>query len=307
MSGAGAVDVAFGKTDSFLGALTGAPDYFEPFKNPTIQDLTLDRALERQRMPGQVWADQSVAGNMEGAFAIQGTLDDSRIDDIHDIVFNASSPYTITTGLAAASRWFITAEYIDGGSTSIDERVLKGCVPIDYTVEYTQGGSIRITIAFIYADEESNTAKTPTGVADANGTSGRWHGFDFDFDGVVQAKEASATLSLTNLSQFQRGSQKLPVDAVNGPAEATMEITSIFSETTQQEYAYGESTQTTTSVTMDDATGTMTLSAAGTTVATYTLAKCKVGDYAWTDILSGEGLREQVSFNVDGAPAVEVA
>lgn len=307
MSGAGSVDVAFAKESSFLGSLDGAPDYFEPFQNPTVQEVALDRALQRQRNPGAVFTSDSVAGNMEGAFAVQGTLDDTRIDDVHDIVFNSTGPYTLSTGLASTSRWFITAQYVDSGSISTDERVLKGCAPVDYTVESTQGGSIRVTITFIYPDEESNTSATPSSVSEANGTPGRWHGFDLTLDGTVQTKEQSATLSVTNISQFQRGSQKLPVDAVVGPAQASLDLTAIFSEADQQELAYGSSGSTTTSKTVDDVAGSMTLSAGGATVADYTLAKVTPNNYGWTEVLTGNGLQEQITFNVDGEPAVEIS
>jgi len=307
MTGAGTAEMAFAKEDSFLGSLVGTPDYFEPGRDPTVQELSLERALARQRKPGSVWSVQSVAENLEGAFGVQFTLDDGQQSHVHDIVFNGTSPVTLVPGLAATSRWYLGLDYYAGGAQATVERVAKGCAPLDYTVEYQQGGQIRISITFVYADEEYNTTIMPSSISEATGSSGQWHGMDLSIGGTTQVKEQSATLSLSNISRLQRGSEAIAVEAVTGPVEATLDLTAIFSETDQLELAYGGSGQTSTSATMDDVAGSITLSAGGAQVVDYQLAQLKPDSYAWENLINGEDTTESVTFNVDGDPAVTVA
>ncbi|WP_435175653.1 phage tail tube protein [Halorussus sp. AFM4] len=306
MTGAGTADLAFAKESSFLGSLVdsdadGTPEYFEPGKDPTLQELTLQRALQRQRDPSNVWSSQSVAQNLEGAFGIQFTMDDSRIGDVHDIVFNDAGT-GLTSGLAASSRWFLGLDYLSGTA----ERVLKGVVPMDFTVEYSQGGQIRLNITFAYADEEYNTSITPSSVQAANGASAQWHGMDLTIGGTTQVKEQSATLSISDMSRFQRGSEPIAVEAVVANPQATLDVTGIFSETNQMELAYGGSGQTTTSKTMSSVSGSMALSAAGATVTTYNFGQLKPNEYSWNELLGTEDTTEQVPFNIDGNPAVSI-
>ncbi|MFB6237518.1 MAG: hypothetical protein ABEH81_04020 [Halopenitus sp.] len=308
MTGAGSANLAFGKTDGLFGTLVdadgdGNPEYYEPGQDPVIQDITLERALSRQRQPNNVWSSQSIAGNLEGAFTVEFTMDDGQQADVEDIVFNTTNPVTLTSGLAATSRWYVGLDYLSGTA----ERVLLGCAPIDYTIDYTQGGAIRVTIAFIYGDEEYNTSFTPSSVIEATGSPAQFHSFDLSVDATVQAKEQSASLQITNISQFQRGSQKRPVDVVTGAAEASLTLNAIFSETDQLELAYGGSTQTTTSAKMSDVSGSMTLSAGGAQVSDYQLAKVKPDSYNWADVVSSEDTTEDIQFHVNGEPAVTVA
>jgi len=307
MTGAGTADYAFAKETSFLGSLEdsdsdGNPEYFEPGKDPTVQDLTLQRALARQRDPANVWSNQSVVQNLEGAFGIQFTMDDARIGDVHDIVFNDGGT-GLTSGVAASSRWFMGLDYLSGTA----ERVLKGVVPMDYTVEYQQGGQIRVNITFAFADEEYNTSITPSTIQEATGASAQWHGMDLSIGGTTQVKEQSASLSITDLSRFQRGSEAIAVEAVVAAPQASLDLTGIFSETDQMELAYGGSGQNTTSKTMESVSGSMALSAAGATVTTYQFDQLKPDSYSWNELLGTEDTTEQVTFNVDGSPAVSIA
>lgn len=300
MTGAGSGTLAFAKEQSFLGSLSG-PNYYHPGHDPQIQEFELPRALNRQRKPGQVFADDSVPGLIEGAFGVEFTMDSDRQADVHDIVFNASSPYTLTPGLAATSRWYVGVDYI----TATAERELKGCAPIDYSVSYTESGDIRVAITFIYADEERKTSITPSSISEATGSAGRWHGMDLTIDGTVQSKEQSATLSLTNLSRFQPGSEAIAVDAVVGAAEATLSLETILTETDQQELAYGGAGQSTTSKTMSNVAGSMELSAGGSTVTTYSLAKLKPDSYSWNDVINDDAdTSEGLDIHINGDPAV---
>jgi len=301
MTGAGSAELAFVKESSFK-TLPGTPTYYEPGRDPVIQDLELSRALTRQRMPGEVFSSESLAGNIEGAFGVQFVMDAGRQADVHDIVFNSSAPYTLSPGLAASSRWYASLDYVGGTA----ERELIGCVPVDYQVEYQRGGDILVSITFVYADEQSNASITPSSINEATGASARFHGMTLDIGTTTQVKEQSATLSISNMSRLERGSDAVAIDAVVGPATAALDFEGIISSTQSLELAYGGSGQTSTSATMSSVSGSMALSASGSTVTTYSLAEMTPDTYAWQDLINADAsTTERVTFNVDGEPAVE--
>jgi len=304
MTGAGSADFAFAKEQSLLGSLIG-PNFFEPFKDPTITELELDRALQRQRKPDAVFAVESVAQNLEGAFAVEGTVDSNRQSDVHDIVFtDPGGSVALTPGRAPSSRWYIGVDYLSGTA----ERVPKGCIPLDFQIQYQQGGSIRCAVTFAYADEEYNTSITPSSISEANGASAEFHSADFTVDGTLQSKEESVTFGVSNISRFQRGSDHIPVDAVIGPAEATLDLDTIITETDQLELGYGGSGQSSTSKTMSAVSGSVALSAAGSSITTYNLAGLKPATHAWNDVLSGDtDTTESVSLIAADEQAVSIS
>lgn len=298
MTGAGSSDVAFVKgTGNDLIDIPGSPTYYEPGVDPVLQDLTLDRALSRLRKPGQVFPDQSVAGNIEGGFGLEFVVDSNRLTDVHDIVFSQTSGTVLTSGRPPTSRWFVGVDYISGTA----ERVLKGCVPTDFEIAYGQGDRIRATATFLYADEESNASITPPSVTQADGDAVAFHGGELSLDGTVQSKEQSFTLSITDISRFHRGSQAVAVDATVAAPVASLSANTIITETDQLELAYGGGGQTTTSETMDATSGTVTLSDSGGQVAQYSLSEVKPASHAWQDVIAADtDTTEQIEFNVDG-------
>jgi len=302
MTGAGTAELAFVKEDSFK-TLPGAPTYYEPGRNPTVEPIDLERALERQRQPDAVFATEAIAQNIEGAFAVEFTMDATRQADVHDIVFNDTAPITLQPGRTASSRWFMGLDYLSGTA----ERELIGCVPVDYSVTYSQGGPIRVSISFIYADEQSNTSITPSSVQEATDAAAQFHGASLTVDGTTQAKEQSITLSISNISRFQRGSDPVAVDAVGGPAEVSLDVTAIFSEEDQLELAYGGSGQTATTADMDDVAASLVISAAGSTVASHELSRVKPATYSWEDLVAADAdTAESITFAVTGDPAVAI-
>lgn len=286
MTGAGSGSLAFVKgTGNSLIDISGTPTYYEPGRDPTITDLELDRAIERLRSPGQVFADTSVAQNLSGAFGVEFVMDSNRQSDVHDIVFtNPGGSPILQPGRAATSRWFVGVDYISATA----ERVLKGCVPLDYTVTYGQGETIRVAVTFAYADEESNTSVTPSSVQEADGSPAAFHSADFTIDGTTQSKEQSVTLNVSNLSRFERGSDEIAVDAVVAGAQVSLDLETILTEADQLELAYGGSGQTTTSTGITAVSGSLAYAAAGSTITTYDLAGLKTDTNAWQDAIAAD-------------------
>jgi hypothetical protein len=304
MSGAGAAEMAFvNGTDSDLIGIPGAPTYYEPFVDPVINDLTLERALSRLRKPDQVFPDQSVAGNIEGAFEVEGVLESSRLSDLHGILFNnaAGAGDILTDGRAPTSRWYVGLDYLSGSGTATAERVLKGTVPLTVAFSYTQGEPIRVTATFAYADEESNTSITPSDISEANGDTAQFHGAELTLDGTIQSKEQSFTLSITDISRFQRGSQSVPVDAVVAAPQASLDVTTVITEQDQRELLYGSAGATTTAETIDAVSGSVSFSAAGTQIEQYDLSGMKINDGSWQNIIAADpDAQESYSIHVNG-------
>lgn len=306
MTGAGSGSLSFAKGDgNGLMSIPGSPTYYEPGRDPSITELSLERAVQRLRSPGQVFADVSVAQNLEGAFGVDFVMDSVRQSDVHDIVFTnpAGSPI-LQPGRAATSRWFIGVDYF--GNTA--ERVLKGCVPLDYSVSYTQGDNIRVSITFAYADETSNASITPGSVSEATGSPAAFHGADFEFDGTAQSKEQSVTLNVSNLSRFERGSDEIAVDAVVAGAQVSVDITTIITEQDQLELAYGGSGQTSTTTPMSAVDGSLAFAANGSTITTYDLSGLKPTMGSWQDIITPDtSTTEQYTFVAADQNALGIA
>lgn len=295
MTGAGAAtQYALVKESSFLTE-PGSPTYYEPGRNPTVQNIELSRALARIRDPTTVESIRSVAQNLEGAFVASWILDDSRVGDVHDIVFNDSGT-SFTPGTAATSSWYLGIDYLTGTA----ERNLQGVTPVSFDVEYTQGGAVRQTLTAIYADETYDTSVTPSSVQSAADTA-QFHGMQLDIDGTTQSKEQSVTLSITDIARFQRDSSEIAAEAVMGPVTTTLDTGTIITETDQLELAYGSGGATSTETSMSEFSGSLSFDVDNTTVATYSLSAMKPDTYTWNELFAQDSdTTEGITFHVNG-------
>jgi len=300
MTRAGAANLAFGKTDGLLGNLQTADTYYEPGKDPELdEDPELDRDLEQIRMPDEVFHDESVEGNIEGAFGISVIPESSRIDDLHDVLYNnaSGSGDLLTPGEPATSRWYVGIDYIAGTA----ERVLKGVIPLSVDVEYSQGDSTRYSITFGYADEEYNTSITPSSVNEATGETVQFHSTELSLDGTVQSKEQSFTLSIADMSAFHYGSDPVAEGATVANPTASLDVTTIITEDNQLDLAYGGSGQTTTSSRMTAVDGTITLSDSSGAIATYNLSSMKTENHTWQNLINADDdAAENYTMQVNG-------
>lgn len=305
MTGAGAGELIAAKTDGFLGSLLdddsdGNDDYFEPGVDPNLSEPpSLDRDTSQYRDPEEVFHDRSVAGNLEGSFGVDFVVEESRIDDVHDILFNAHSTSgdILDPGVPATSRWYTGVDYISG----VAERALLGCVPADVSIEYNQGEGTRYNVTFLYADEETNASFTPTNVKEATGETVQFHSTELSLDGTVQSKEQSATLTISDISRLQYGSGAVAEDATIADPTASLDMETILTEADQLELAYGGTEQTSTSDRMDAVDASLTLSAAGNTVADFSLSSLKPENYDWNAVIEAEtDMTESYTMQVNG-------
>lgn len=287
----GAATVAYADEDSYLGSVVTDPTYYQPGKDVTVQDLELSNALQRVRDPSAAEAALSVATRLEGAVAVAFTMTNV---EWHTLVTNDGSDSSLTPGQMPSTRWFVGVDYASGTV----ERELKGVVPLEWSLEYTEGGLITVTLTMAYGDESKNTSITP-GTVSKGGDPFVFHGAALDIDGVAQTKMSSATLSMSNISRLQRGAQRKPVDAVVAAPEASLNAQTAFTEADQLEVAYGNASAPATGD-ISSVSGSLTVDN-GTTTATYNLSNVKPDTYSWADVVNKDAdFAESIAYHVNG-------
>jgi len=307
MTGAGSGSLAFGLEDSFLGSVTGGPDYYGFGRDPTLSEASIDNMLQRMPEAGSVWSVESVKDNFEGAVTVEAVVNADVFPSVEDIVFNGtngSGDKAIVAGRPQTATVFTGVDYLDGTT----ERALEGCIPQSFSIDYTQDGKVRYTLGMLYADESSNTSITPSSVTTASeGSHAAAQDFSLDISGTSIPKLQSATLSIDNIARFQRDGNPTPADVVVGRPQATLETTGIYSGPSRLERAYGSASATSPQDRLDGVAATVGIANDGTTISTYNLATVSPATYDWSDVISESDTTEPITWNVDGEDAVTVA
>lgn len=302
MTGAGAASLAFVKETSFL-TLPGTPSYYAFGRNPTVSELSLENALQRMREPDAVEAVESVKQNFEGAVAVEATVSADVHANVEGLVFNDAGT-GFKAGRPPSATIYAGINYLDGTA----ERALEGSIPLEYAVIYQQGGETRYRLTMAYADESEATSITPSAVTQATeGSSVQWHGTDLTIDATSVTKLQSATMTIANISRFQRGGSPTPTDIVVAAPETTLDATAIFSGPEKRlDLAYGGGTVSAPQDTLNSVSGSLALTAAdGTAVSTYNFSRLKVDGYDWQDFIEAESdLTEPTRFHVNGGVTV---
>lgn len=290
MTGAGSGELLFAKANSFLGALEDANDdtYTDTYafgRNPSITELDLRRQLQRLREPNAAESVESIAQNVEGAVAVDAVISSDTFGEVENLVFNDGGT-GFTTGAPQSCSIFTEIDYLSGTAT----RELKGCVPVDFSISYTQNGMVTFSISFIYADEEKDvTVPTNDVTRISDDTSAPFHGFDLSIDATSITKLQSATLNISEISRFHYGTDPTAVDAIIATPTTTFDAEAIFTGTSIQELAYGNTGDTTLQDTLTSKAATITIDdEAGTNISTYNFSSVKPDSYSWNDVVSDD-------------------
>jgi len=304
MTGAGAATVAFVKADGFR-SIPSTPTYYLPGRNPTIDELTLDNVLDRLREPQTAEAVDSLASRLDGTFAVSHVMSNDTHGDVRDIVFSDGGGGFVDTR-TALSRWFVGTDYLTSGGTATVERVLEGCIPLEYSIDYNEGEPIRESLTMGYATESKATTITPSSiVGPTDGNDVPFHGAELTVDAGTVTKLQSATLSIAGISRFQRGAARAPVDATLAAPTTTLDATAIYTDDDRLERVYGGAGASEPQDTLTNVAGELTFSAAGSTVATYTLPKLKPAAYDWQDVIAADAdLTDPITYHVNGGVSV---
>lgn len=298
MTGAGSGSLAFVVEDSF-STLPGTPQYYEFGRNVTVSELELANALQRTRAVGEVESVESIAQQLEGAFAVEAVVSNDVHDEVHNLIFNDAGT-GFTPGAAPSGRVYAGLDYLSGTA----ERELQACIPLEFSVTYEEGSLVRYSLSMAYADEALNTSITPSNVTTASeGSSVPYHGASLTIDNTAQGEYLqSATLSITGISRFRRGAQRAPVDAVVGPCEASFDTSAIITGTDELELAYGSASSTAPQDTVGGVSAALDIATAGgTPVATYNMENATPESHAWADLVAAEtDTTDSISWQVNG-------
>jgi hypothetical protein len=271
--------------------------------NPTLDDLSFERAITRLGLPSGPETVDTLAQRFEGAFGISfvPSGDPWYLDHFFGTEptgGGSSAPYTFgwtpELGGLNSARVFAGVDHLNGTA----ERELEGVVFGNLSIDFAEGEDVRFSATGFYADEQLNTSLTPGSVAQPSGTPLAFHGFQLDIDGSTQAKVQSATLDLVNNARGIRGADPHPLDAVTGSFETTLDVDKIYTGTGQTEFAYGGGT--TTSDRVPGATGQIQFTTPNSTSLFANLSGVTPDSYAWQDLLDRDAdLTENISYVVE--------
>jgi len=303
MSGSGSSTVAFGKEALFNDDPSNISNYYLPGRNATVEDIELQRALERLSDPDVVEAIESIAGRLEGALQASWAVSADVHEHVRDIVFNDGGT-AFTSGQAATSAWFIGLDHLSGTV----ERVATGVAPTEYSLSYSdEDNTITASLTAIYASESKNASITPTNiVGPATDSTVPFHGFSLDVDGATIRRLQSATLSISNIAQFITGPESKPIDAVIAEPETSLQFNAIIDGPDHIDLAYGGGGQSVGGVQdgVGAVPGNITLSESGGGVATYDCPRIEPDTYNWSDLVSSDPTTEDVDAHVNGGLTV---
>jgi hypothetical protein len=259
-----------------------------------VNDLSLDNALSQLRDPQDILPREQLAQNFEGAFEATWVLSS---DQFHELVFNSGGggsglPDSYDAGQLQSAEWYLGVDHLNGTA----ERAIKGVVPTNWSVDYSQGEEVSVTFTAVYGDEELGTEITPGSIVRETDTV-PGHGASLSINGVTQGKLQSATLSVELGDPLIRGPSRQPVAAVPRGVEATLETEAVFDGVAETELAYGSAGATSPEDLVGGTEAVLSFERDGTLVAEYGLSVTPA-DYAWEDLVNpDEDIVESVTFN----------
>lgn len=307
MTGAGSGQAVFQKGTAFNSY--GAT-YFRPGRNINVEELQLDRVLQRLRTPSNAEAVNSLAGNLEGAFGVSYGMSSDRHGDIRDIVFNDGGT-GFTTGQAQTSRWFTGTKFLDTSQSELTaERVLESCIPLEYAITYQQGtNEVRENLTMGYANEDDfNSSFSPgsvSGVTDGNEVA--QFGTTLTVDNSTVERLQSCTLRFSNIYRYLRDPSPYPVEAVLANPTTTLETNAIIHTTDYLSYAYNG---TTSGTSPDDRIASISNSdlafdVGGTVLVRYNMSELKPNTTNWNAIADPEtDTNEDIQWHVNGGISI---
>lgn len=301
MSG-GPATVAFAHESEYNGSLVdsdgdGNTDWFEPSFDYNIETLELTNVLEDLDVPDAAESAESIAQNLEGAFALSGTISADTFSEVEKTIFNDGG-VRFARGLAASSSWAIGIDHW----AQTAERLVSGVAPTDFTIDWTEGSSPTWSATYVYADEQFNTSISPSNITGATeGSTIPSHGVSLTLDGSAETEVQSFTLSISDIARLERGPPRVAINAVTANPSPTLDATILFRDSSHLETAYGMAGATTTQDSVNAVSGSLALEAASGVVADYSLPRLKPETYGWAELLSKDtSMQESLSMRVNG-------
>lgn len=299
MTGAGSGSLVLDIEDSF-GTAPSTPDPFRLGRNPTVDEIPVENALQRLSQDGAVESVESIAGRFESALNASAAVSETTLPKIHDLVFNDGGT-GFTTGLANTARVYAGVNYATGEA----EFEGIGAFPTEFALNYSEGdNTVRLDMTLLVAGGANyNTSFTPSNVTGpALGSTVPFHGFDLSIDGTSVSRLSTATLSIGNIAQPVNGPGRTALDATIQKPETSLSMAATFGDNSpgRLQAALGGTSATSVQDSVDSRPATITLDTASGTIATYNLPAITPASLSWAEVISDANTSEEIDYNVDG-------
>lgn len=295
------------------GDYMGSPsdsDYKTPGRDATLDDITMENAIQRLRQPENPETVEAVATTFEGAIQVSFDVGNAWW---HNHVFGgpptdggeSAAPYsytwTLSPGEVQSSRWYAGVDYASGTA----ERELKGVVFGSLSIQCQLGEVVTAQLTGFYGDEALNTSMTPGSQPSEQADPLVYHGGSLEIpDGTGLNRMQSATLDIQTGARPQRDWSRHPAAAVMGAVETTLNPTKIVQGTDLLELAYGGTSSPASSVD-GAASATLAFTSSGDAGLTYNMTDVTPDSHSWPNFGSpGEDVTEDSSLVVNQIEAV---
>jgi hypothetical protein len=291
------------------GDYTGSPsdtDYKVPGIDCTIDEVSIDNALDRLRTPGDPEAADTIATSFEGAFTISFTLGNPWwLNHVFGAPPTGTGPYTweFESGTVQSARFYVGVDFINGTA----ERVLKGVVFGGLQLQCEVGNTVQAQLTGFYADEQRNSSITPGSTPSEGDDPLVYHGATIEVpNSTTLQKIQDFTLDIQTGARPAQGLDRKPVEAVMGAIEHELTVNKVVTSTDQLNPAYGNTTAPATTV---DGAANATIefqgAASSGTRQEYQLTHVTPNDYNWQNIGNPEeDISEAITYYVDSITAV---
>ena len=296
MTGAGSAEVAARLEDGYLTPDTEG-EWFQPGKDISVGDLSIDNQLTRNRDPDDATPDGSREGNFVGTASVSFTMTD---DKWHDLLPFENGSLSQQGGLAPSAEWYFGVQALDDDLAEINESITAaGASVINAEVQYQEGQDVSVDLTIEFGDLSDSAPAAGEIVQPSSEDVYTHHGTDLSVGGVDQSAMQSATLSLANLARRQEQQARTPRAMVVGAIEPELTTDAIFSGPDQLELAVGGTTNSVGDMIEGEETGSLTFeNGLGETIE-YTLSKLQPIDYSFTALVEPDtDLTEPVTYHV---------
>lgn len=292
--------------------INGAPTYYRPGYDVTVNELSLNNNLDRRRQEDSIEPIESTEGRFRAVLDVSYTMSNTVHDDVRDIIFNSGGT-SLTTGQAAFSRWFVGRDYFDTGlSENTVELELRSGIPLSYSIVYeAETNTVRENLRLGFGSIRKNTSFTSsTFTGPATDSSAPFHGTTLTVNSNTVNRNQSFTLTFPEpMSRFHYENAREPVNGIANGVNPTLQSTVIYHQ--DDHLGLALSGDTTSSTQPQDELGDVSGSAAfatgdGTTIATYSFSKLTLDDWQGLNAaeLQDADFEGQASWTVDGGVSI---
>ena len=304
--------IAYAFENSYMGTLEdangdGSPDYYTPGADVSAENLSVQNAAQRIRVPGQADPYDVIYNNFEGQMSVSGTMTAGNLDWLRAVTGAGSSPYEFQIGEPASTRWFVGA---DPRAGTVEREAMGAIIP-QASINIEQDSEITFDLTILYGDESRNGTLTVGSPIQPTGDPLVFHGAELSIPTSTTKKlPQSTTLQLNSQARLLRGFSRHPAAAQMGAHESQVEFGTIYdADTGSTSLAYGSTgASAPTNYPDNGVSGEVTIAdSSGADVVTATLDGIGADNYDWSNAGNpDEDMLENGTFFVS-SPSIAVS